>query len=411
MRNILLETGLLLAVMAAAAGALWPSVKNDFVWDDAIYVSGNPLIRDLSPGGIKRIFAGTHYGLYKPASIVTLALNYRYCGLDPAPYRITNIALHAANAGLAFALILLLTQNTAAAFICALLFGVHPLRVESVAWVSERKDVLYALFFLLSSVFYAAYVKNRSRIRYIAALVCFGVSLTAKPMGITLPAVLFVYDYLLGRQFDKRLLPEKLPYILVAGAFGLWTYFLLGSANQFKSGYSLSDRIFFVFYGLKFYAVKLFYPVRLSAIYPFPARNGGALPLDYLLSPALVLGVLLLAVKRFHREKPLMAGLAFYIIAVAPALQFFPSGQAVTADRYSYIPSLGLFLPVAVYAERLLRNLRARNIKFAVIAAACMAALAATLFFAARARCRVWHDNLALFSDAACKYPDISTSK
>ncbi|MDD4005184.1 MAG: tetratricopeptide repeat protein [Elusimicrobiaceae bacterium] len=409
MRGYILKTVLTAVIMAVSAFAMWPSVNGGFVSDDPNYVAGNPQIRDLSPLGIKNIFTRPHLGLYKPVTMLSLAVNYRFSGLDPRPYHITNVTLHALNAALVFAFILLLTQNGAAAFLCALLFGVHPLHVESVAWIAERKDMLYALFFLLSSILYAAYAKTGRRAELAGSILCFALSLAAKPAGITLPAALFIYDYLLRRGFSRQLLLEKIPYLLVAGAFGAWNYFLLDSTQQVRTAFNLADRILFVFYGLKFYIVKLLWPANLSAVYPFPVKNGNSLPPEYWLGPVTVILCALLLFKYFRKTRPVMAGLAFYCVTLLPVLQFVNVGTVITADKYSYIPALGLFMPLSVYAIKGLTTLRHKNIRLAGAAAVCAAALLGTLITAARARCRVWENDYTLFSDAAAKYPDTST--
>ncbi|MDD4004016.1 MAG: tetratricopeptide repeat protein [Elusimicrobiaceae bacterium] len=404
-RNTVLKLVLAAIAMAVAAAAMWPSARNGFVWDDSTYVITNPLVRELSADGVKRVFTESHFGLYKPVTFLSFAVNYHFSGLNPLPYHATNVALHTINAGLVFLLVLLLVGDHWVAFLCALLFGAHPMHVESVAWISERKDMLYALFFLLCSVLYIRRVQGGSVAAYVVSLVCFGLSLMAKPMGITLPLLLFVYDYLLGRRFDGRLVTEKFTYFLIAGLFALLTLFLLDSAKQMNTVFSLSDRILFVFYGLEFYIGKLLCPLNLSAMYPFPAKNGVSLPLEYWLSPVTVLGCIALLFLFFRRSRAVMAGLAFYMITVAPVLQFVPVGPVITADRYSYIPALGLFLPLSVYAVRLLAKLREKNIRLAAGVTVCMAVCVITLIFAARARCAVWRNDVMLFSDASAKYP------
>lgn len=270
---------LALAVMAGSFFAMWPAANNGFIWDDVDYVAHNSAIRDLSPQGLKAIFTKPDFGLYKPVTMVSLALNYKFAGENPRPYHITNIVLHAVNAALVFALLGLLTGNYWVAVLCAALFGVHPMHAESVAWISERKDMLYALFFLAASLAYVRFARTASKAALTVSVLCFLLSLGAKPMGITLPAVVFVYDYLLGRQFNFRLLYEKIPYIVAAALFGTVSFFLLHSANQVHLCYTFTDTV----------------------------------------------------------------------------------GGVITADQYSYIPSLGLFLPLAFHAVRSIAKLRDIN--------------------------------------------------
>ncbi|MFA6582768.1 MAG: tetratricopeptide repeat protein [Elusimicrobiaceae bacterium] len=402
---------LLAVTMAAAAFAMWPSSNNDILgWDDNIYVTENPAIRDSSPSGIERIFTQTHYGLYKPVVILSFALNYRFSGLNPRPYHITNIVLHTVNTALVFWLIVLLAANVPAAAITALVFAVHPMHVESVAWVTERKDMLYSLFFLLSSILYLIYLKRKSPTAYIGSVLCFALSLTAKPMGITLPAVLFIYDYLLGRTFDKKLFLEKITYIAVTAVTGILSFLLLTKASQIAVSYTVTEKFFFVFYGLKFYVSRLFYPANLSALYPFPDRTLGHLPYDYYLAPVTVIGTALLLWKYFRHNRPVMGGLMFYIVTLAPVLQIVSFGPAVVADRYTYIPYIGLLLPISVYAARYgAKLLDERKLKI-VLPLACAAALLLSVsIYASRKRCEMWKDNITLWYDAASKYPSIRT--
>lgn len=398
---------LVCAAAFLAGFAMWPSARNGFVWDDSTYVVGNSLTRDLSARGIGRIFSSVHYGLYKPVTMLSFAVNYKFSGLEPRPYHVTNIALHTVNTALVFALVFMLAQSVWAAFLCAVLFGVHPMHVESVAWVSERKDMLYALFFLMASILYVKFAQTRNRAAMAGSVLCFILSLCAKPMGITLPAVVFVYDYLLGRVFDRRLVFEKLPYFLVALGFGTATYLFLESADQIQDRFAFGDRVLFIFYGLEFYIGKLLLPLNLSALYSLPIKNGAHLPLEYLLSPVVVLGCILLLVKYFRHHRIIMAGMAFYIITVSPVLQFLGVGPVITADRYSYIPSLGLFMPLAYYSALGLKKLFSVNRLAFWTGAVCAAGLIVVLAWTSRARCEVWHDNYVLFSDAAIKYPDI----
>lgn len=393
------------AAMAIAVFAMWPAAHNGFVWDDGGYVRNYPPAQDLSAAGVRKIFSEPHNGLYKPLTFLSFAINHRFGGLEPKSYHITNILLHACNAGLVFWLILLLVRDKWAAFLCAVLFGVHPMHVESVAWVTERKDMLYSLFFLLASIFYIKRVYGGSKWYYAASLACFGLSLLAKPMGITLPLLLFVYDYLLGLEFNRKAVVEKLSYICISTAFTAFTFYLLKNSGQIQTSFSLLDRILFVFYGLKFYIGKLLWPANLAALYPYPTQSGTALPAQYWLSPVTVLCGFGLLWHYFRHNRVVMGGLAFYGVSLLPVLQFFPSGVAVVADRYSYMASLGLFAPLSVYAARGIAALYATRKIAAKTIMAALAALVLILAFASRQRCEVWHGDSTLFLDAARKYP------
>ncbi len=321
-----------------------PVFEADFVnWDDQEYVTNNKLIRSFSP--FSKFFLEPVAGNYHPLTMISLALNHAVSGEDATSYHVLNLVLHLINVWLVFRLVLkLMPTGAAVAFGSSLLFGVHPMHVESVAWVSERKDVLYSLFFLWGLIQYLAYIDTGSRKRLAYTFVLFVFSILSKPAAIIFPAVLFVFDYYRRRQLSVGLFLEKSAFVIVAAVFVYLTLYAQSSAGATDtlSQFDLNKRIFFPFYGSMMYLYKLVLPIHLTPFYPFPAINK-ELGLEYKLAPLLFLAIAWLCWKTWRRHRELTFGFGFYYLNLAMVLQFFIVGSAVIAERYTYIPYIGLF--------------------------------------------------------------------
>jgi protein O-mannosyl-transferase len=395
----------LFIVVAATLISFYPSLHGGFVnFDDDRYVYRNPMIRDLSWQGTATIFTSTDYAvIYCPLVFLSYAIEYHFFDLHPYAYHMTNLVLHLCNCVLVFWFVLLLSRSISTALIVALLFGVHPLRVESVAWITERKDVLYASFFLAALVCYCYYLAHRSTMRYLGVVLFFLLSLLSKPAALVLPVVLLLCDYLRGAKIDRKNLLAKLPLFSIAAAFLILGFFTAKDYARKGPAFTMFDQLFIPPYALLFYLYKSIMPVRLSCLYPFPVTHGDFLPAVFLLSPLtlILLGGLVAFSTRSTRK--LAFGSLFFLITVLPALQFFPTGTAIVADRFIYIPSIGLSFLLA----ELIAWLYGRKRKFvAHLAAASFAVLITALSALTRSRCAVWNSNIALWDDAVRKYPD-----
>ncbi len=379
-------------------------LKNGFVsWDDDIYVTNNPLIRDLSLKGIIKIFTTIHFWLYKPLAIFSFALEYHFFQLAPGGYHAVNLALHLFNCVLVLYLIYILTGKLEVAFIVGILFGVHPLHVESVAWVSELKDVLYSFFFLSGIIFYFYSRQGTRRKFHYLAVLSFVLSLLVKPMGIVFPFILLLCDYFLRQKIGIK---NKIIFFVIGGVFLLFTFYIsseyIGEENQF----SYFDSALIANYSLMFYLVKLILPIGLSVIYPLPQKSaGGALPWVFFIAPLAVflLGLAVFLSKRYTRN--LIFGSLFFLICALPALQLVPTGNTIVADRYSYIPSIGIFYIAAVsiewfYKVKLRNQLMARALVYVVLIF-----IVGMFSFLTRQRCDVWQNDAAFWDDAAKMYP------
>jgi len=388
-----------LLVAAAAFVCYLPALSGGFVWDDAYYVADNPILRMGLADAIRAIATAVVVGNYHPLTIASFALEAAAFGLKPAVFHGTNLVLHAANAVCAGRLFQALGIRRDAAWAGALLWAVHPLRVESVAWISARKDLLYVSFFLLALIAYARYGRDEARGRgaYAASLVLFACSALSKAMAVSLVPVMLLVDHLLGRRPTARRIAEKVPFALLALIVGTIAIAAQRSAGATPDApeHGWLARVVFACYGLGFYLMKTVAPWGLSAFYPYPARG---FPPEILAvaAAALAIGAL---VWRYRRARWLVFGAGFYAVTVAPVLQILPVGGAVAADRYAYLPAIGLSFLIAFAIGTLSAPRRAL---------AAVALVAAVLGASAWARCAVWRDGLSLWNDVLRKHPGVA---
>jgi len=396
---------LLGALIAAILVAYAPLRKAQFVnYDDDKLVYQNPKITSLSPAAVKKIFTEDHVGLYHPLVLLSYALEYRFFKLDPAPYHLTNLVLHLLNAGLVFWMILVLSGQPLAAFVTALLFGIHPLHVESVAWVTERKDTLYAFFFLAATVAYLLHRQKRSFFQYGLSVVLFICSLLSKPMAVTLPFVLIACDYLTEQKVTKHDLIQKIPFFAITGLFCLLTVYIHYHSPEVTSRppFTLWQKFFISSYGFIFYIGKMLLPVKLSCIYPYPEDIYATLPAIFIAAPFIVAVLGAAAFFSARHTKTIIFGFLFYAITVAPVLQFLPAGgEAVPADRYTYIPLIGLFYIAGMGCCWLWR----RNRPLQICTAACLGILTVALGYLTFMRGLVWQDSITLWTDVLASRP------
>lgn len=409
-------TAVLIVALAAIAVFL-PGVGHEFVgWDDNVMVSDNPLIKKLDLDSASAIFSRFYYAPYVPLVLLSYALEYRLFALDAAPYHLVNLILHALNAALALALFRRLRAPLRAAFVAALLFGIHPLRVESVVWITERKDVLSGAFFLLALLAYLRYSDGgggapapRARTPwYLLSLFLFLCSLLSKPTVAPFPLVLLVLDWLRGRKLSVRSLAEKAPFFLLAAALSAVAVIVQYSPGEQHSTLraSWSDPLVGLT-NLVFYLGKTLFPVQLSAFYPYPRPLAAHLPA--LLAQLCLLAALSALVVRSMRSTRVAAAAAGFSLAMLlPVLKFIPFGEEFArADRYTYLPSLGAAILVGIAFDRAWRSgaTRARAVLLAsgVLCALSLAALSA-------ARSTVWRDTIVLFTDVLEKHPGVAVA-
>ncbi|OGW75834.1 MAG: hypothetical protein A2Z72_04185 [Omnitrophica bacterium RBG_13_46_9] len=396
-------------IVAITAVAFLPSLFNDFVeWDDPLYVTENESIRGFSPANVKTILTSAFVGTYCPLVMMTYAAEYHFFKLDPLGYHLINYLLHIAVTVLVFLFIYSLSGGPGVAFMAAVLFGVHPLHVESVAWVTELKDLLSAIFYILALSGYLAYLKRGKISDYVLCFLFMFLSLLSKPMAVTVPIIFILLDYFLGRKINIKSLFEKIPFFALALAFGVLNIYFQSLTGATKIDIDLSAKIYFLSKTILFYLSKTFMPVKLSAIYAYysTVRPEHMAEIKYY---AAGLGLLLAAIAFSMRySKKVLFGSAFFIVTIAPVLKIITAGSAFAADRYMYLPSVGIFYILAVFFDWVARNKIAglRIVRFAMIF---FFFAAVTLFsFLTWNRCLIWKDTKTLFTDVLIKDPNIA---
>jgi 4-amino-4-deoxy-L-arabinose transferase-like glycosyltransferase len=376
----------------------------------------NPYITSLSLQNIKLFFTGFTIGMYQPLTSLSFALNYKLTGLDPAGFHAVNLFLHLINTLLVFVLIRRISKRAAVALLTCLFFGIHPMFAESVAWISERKDVLFAFFFLLSLIFYLEYVrKNKGLIFYILSFILFVCAVLSKTTAILLPVILLLADWYLVRKFSLKQFSEKIPFFLVSiviAVVSLYSQYTAIFTDNISINYNLLDRPFLISYSILFYIGMFFCPVKLSIIHPYPEKAGSFLPVHYYIS-LVMLGILIvLLYKIISRLKPenrrlIIFGISFFIIMLLLSIQILPlPGFSVTAERYAYMPYIGLFFIFSTLILNFLEKFEPSEKRKKYILYLVVSVFIGFFSFSTYSRNKDWKDNFSIFSDAIKKHPD-----
>ncbi|HBG47696.1 MAG TPA: hypothetical protein DDW94_12025 [Deltaproteobacteria bacterium] len=413
----------LIAALVTAAVYL-PALGNGFVdWDDYVYLYESEGLRLTGLQFLKWAFTSIVHSNWHPLTIITYGVEYELWGFDPFGYHLVNVLLHAANTFLVFVLasqlfVLAFQKSSdahllrekavlAGAFMAAIVFGLHPQHVESVAWVSELKDVLSAFFFLLSVLLYIRYAKGEGRRAYFYALsfISFSLALLSKPMAITLPIALLILDfYPLGRAHGlmglKKAVIEKLPFLALIPVVALVTVWAQGGDRAIAPLMvsPISERIDIAIRGFAFYLKKLFFPADLVPFYVRPLAgefyNPGFFLSLFALSSIGAASVVL-------RRRALSAAYLYYLITLLPVIGLVQVSDMAAADRYSYLPSLGpvLFLSgvAALFVSRSHRRL--------VLLAAVFIPAALVMAFLTVKQIYVWKDSVSLWTQQIKVYP------
>ncbi len=369
------------------------AIFNGFTaFDDEGYIVNNPYIRDFSWNGIKAIFTSFYS---------SNLLLYRFWGLSPMPYHILNVLLHIVNTWLVFKVVEKFSGQRITTVIVALFFAIHPLHVESVAWLSELKDVLYSAFYLAALYTYVMYMDTHIRSYYFATLLLFVCSLLSKSAAVTFPVLMIVIDLYRSRKLNLQSYIEKIPFFLLAILFGVLAIFSqkAGEAiTNLASDYGYFNRIFLFTSTLGFYFIKLVAPFHLSAMHYYPILIGDRLPwLNYLSLPFIVLVVY--AGWRLVRKNPaarreVLFGFGFFLVTISVMLQIISVGGTFASERYAYIPYTGLFYIVGQWIAD-----NVENSQFRQRAMVAMSIYVVVFSVQVWARIRIWKNTEVLFSD------------
>ena len=398
----------------------YPALDNEFVqWDDQFYITDNPLIYHPTWDNFKLLFTKIISLNYHPITMISLWINSFLSGTENAfPYIATNIFLHTINTILVFLFVKKINpKQLLVAFSTALIFGIHPMHVESVAWISERKDVLYALFFLLASIQYLNFLEKKNNKYYGMALLFFVLACLSKAMAVALVPVLYLIDYYTVRDFKQiKIHLEKIPFLLIALLIGTIAinvqaggdfYGILESSYDDKAlsqsvNVNFFTKIKFACYGLYFYFSKFFFPIDLAAIHPY-----GSLSQNKWLNilPILGIGLLVFLGYCFFKNKKIAFGISYFLLTVFLVLQFIPVGTAVVAERYSYLPYIGLGFLLGLFFQKNWKT------KFKPIIAIALLLISGWFTFLTRSQVDVWQNQISLFENAINVYPNYGATR
>ena len=400
---------LLLAVGTLALFS--PATEFDFVkYDDGEYVAENqPVLAGLTPSGVAWAFTTVHAANWHPLTWLSHMLDVTLFGPQPWGAHLTNLLLHAANTAVLFVLLRRLTGAVWRSALVAALFAVHPLHVESVAWVSERKDVLSTFFGLLTFIFYARYVEQskaqdpKSKVAYRWALICFTLGLLSKPMLVTWPFVMLLLDFwplqrVAGSGFQvsswRKLVVEKIPFLMLSVAICATTVFAQGQGGAIVSveKFTVAERVANSCVAYLRYLSKTVWPVSLAVYYPRASVSLGAVA-----SAGIVLaGLSALALWWARRRPYFLTGWFLFLGVLVPVIGLVQVGGQSMADRYSYVPLIGIFVAVVWGANELRERWPASRDFWKIVAVTVLVLCAVTM----RRQLMLWRDNDALFSHA-----------
>ena len=363
-----------------------------FPWDDFAYVRDNPDIKLISFANCKLFFSKYYLGNYHPFTMLSFALDYKWGRGDVFYFHLTNVLLHTVNALLIFTLLAKFNVNKLVCAFTALLFLVSPIQFESVIWISERKNVLYTCFYLLSVLFFVKYVERKTWVNYILAVLFFVLSLLSKAQAVALSLTLLVVLYF---YFDIKELKQKIkmlvPFFVLSLVFGILAIY----AEQ-NHGYihKQSASILTAGYAFVQYIIHILLPFNLSVFYSYPMANGLFEILSVIIV-VLMIGVFIYAIKKQYK---LIAALLFLFVSnMILILQFIPVGEAYMADRYCYIPSIIIYFAV-VYSCFLLAE-KHSWIKFLPVFYFLL------VLYTAIQSVQVWKSNKALFTTSLANQP------
>jgi len=387
---IVLSVGMTWAVFGQTRGY-------DFVnYDDRVYVAENPQIQaGLTWQNVIWAFTHVHSNNWHPLTTMSHMFDCQFFGLNPGAHHLVNVALHIANVVLLFLLLQQLTASVWSSAFVAALFAIHPLHVESVAWVSERKDVLSGLFFFLTVFAYLRYTRKPGIARYITMSIFFVCGLLSKPMLVTLPAILLLLDYWPLGRFRRstvtNLVLEKIPLLVLSIGSAIATLIAQRGAIVEIEHFPLSWRAANALSVYLIYIWQMIWPAKLATIYPHPGR----LPVWETIGAGALLGLITIAVLFARKQRPyLMSGWLWYLIMLVPVIGLVQVGSQGHADRYTYLPQIGLYIAVTWSIVDVSKSVRYRYPAFAVAGSVIIALFA----WRASIQTAYWHDSERLWN-------------
>ena len=428
------QTRVLIVLIASVVFACYmPTLNNGFVWDDDVNFTENFNYRGLSPSHLNWMFTTFHDANFHPLAWLTLGFDFVLWGMNPAGYHLTNLVLHVLNAVLFFFLIIEFLRLTSvvttdidmlgikvSALIGALFFAIHPLRVETVSWISTRGDLLCGIFYLLTIIAYVRMSDKKSTIDrrkwFLLSMLFYMFSLLSRAWGITLPLVLLILDFYPLRRLApgcrprssfKKLLIEKIPFALLALGGGVVAFLAKKGSMLNVPEHGVIDRFMQAAYGLCFYLYKTIVPVRLSPFYLLD-KSFNPIEAKYIACALLVLCVTLVLIIMRRRWPWAITAWGCYAVIVSPLLGFVQSGPQIAADRYTYISCMPFGILVGAGILRMLILWRKESHLLFVWLSVVTAILTGLLFLTVNSsrQVRFWHDSRSLWNHVLQLNPD-----
>ena len=398
-RELVVVLSFILAALVFAA--FQPALKNDFIaFDDSDYVTSNAtVLQGLTWAGMRWAFASTEAANWHPLTWISHMVDVQLFGLNPMGHHLTSILLHTVSSVLLYLTLRALTGAMWRSLIVAALFGLHPLRVESVVWVAERKDALSTVFWFLTIFVYTHYVRalsinrNRAKTFYALTLLCFAFGLMAKPMLVTLPFALLLLDVWPLHRVNEKKLPalvlEKLPLFALSFVSCIITFLAQRRGGSVDEVTSLGYRLGNVFVSFVRYLGKIFWPTDLAFFYPHPQQW----PTVFVAVAALLILIIsVLALRLRQRQPGLLVAWFWFLGTLVPVIGLVQVGQQSIADRYTYIPSVGILIALIWGSHALVADHKQLVQAVAIIGG--IAAVACLLV--TRQQTRVWKDTESL---------------
>ncbi|MEO5571181.1 MAG: tetratricopeptide repeat protein [Bacteroidia bacterium] len=384
---------------------------NILTFDDNEYFSNYPEVTHLAWKSIKGFFTNYYVIMYQPLPVMSFAINYHFSELNTFPLHLVNLIFHLANIFLIYKFIKLLTGNITIALIVALLFGIHPMNVEAVSWISARSSSMYTFFYLLALIYYLKFLKEQQLKNIILTGLFFILSLFSKAQAVTLPVLLLLLDFYLGRKLlSKKVILEKIPFFLLSILFGIITLMNSSTMKNIAEGmlisYSAVDIFFIACYSFVFYLFKFILPVNLCSIYVYPPKNGSLLPWEYYAAAILFL-LLLFLVYKARRNKQVILCAGLFLITIAINIQLIPSRLFIVADRYAYFPYIGLYLLPLFFIIDVKEKKKYFFNKYYPYLISLFIFYIAFFTFSVVKRNLAWQNDISLLSDIIAKNPAV----
>lgn len=398
-KNLLLVLAVIIVLLTTYI-TFSPTINFPFTnWDDDVFITENPDIKELNWKSIKKIFSSSHCGLYVPLVVLSFSIENSLFGMDAKVYHRDNLMLHLVNCIMVFWLIYILSKNIIVSFIVSILFGIHPLHIESLVWLVERKDQLFTLFYLgalISYIYFRTDKKNNRNYLYYLSLFLYLLSLLSKAMAISLPLILILLDTVFFKKNIKESVRKQIPFLLVSLLFYIVSVFVISNVNTGHPQLSLIEKILSVIYLFFFYLYKLLLPINLSARY---TTNLAEL-LPHPLWTALLIPVVLSIFYWFYlkNKKIVIFGSLFYFLSLMPVTPLIFLGYPY-GDRYSYVPSLGIFLIIGfIFVHFFNKETKYRKIlRISLITG--LAGIIFILSYQTRNHSRIWQSSISLWNN------------